>query len=124
MKIQRTDDLEAEMRKVARGEIVAPADAASPSVASTETPIIDPEQWLFSALLDMVMAHCETSENKLDSFVGWPANENAMRLLAEAGFIEITSEHEGRIKAKPLPAASALTARVEAARNRGGHSTS
>jgi hypothetical protein len=82
---------------------------------SNEADILDPEAWLFSALLDMVIAHCERSENRLDSF-GWPANENAMRLLAEAGFIEITSEREGRIEAKPLPAARALTARVEAAR--------
>jgi predicted transcriptional regulator len=36
MKIQRMNDLEAEMRKVARGEITAPADAALPSVESTE----------------------------------------------------------------------------------------
>jgi hypothetical protein len=36
MKVQRMSDLEAEMRKVARGEITAPADAASPSVDSTE----------------------------------------------------------------------------------------
>ena len=36
MKIQRMTDLEAEMRKVARGEIAAPADAAAPSVESTE----------------------------------------------------------------------------------------
>jgi hypothetical protein len=93
-------------------------------VTLTETFIIDPEQWLFSALLDMVVAHCATAENTLDSFIGWPANENAMRLLAEAGFIEITREREGRIEAKLLPAASALTARVEATRNRGGHSTS
>jgi predicted transcriptional regulator len=36
MKIQRMNDLDAEMRKVARGEITAPADAALPSVDSTE----------------------------------------------------------------------------------------
>jgi predicted transcriptional regulator len=36
MKIQRMSDLEKEMRKVARGEITAPSDAASPSVESTE----------------------------------------------------------------------------------------
>src|SRR5208282_5956841 len=36
MKIQRMDDLETEMRKVARGEIAAPADAALPSVDSAE----------------------------------------------------------------------------------------
>ena len=73
------------------------------------------EDRLLAALLDMVIAHCERSENKLDSFVGWPANENAMRLLAEAELIEITSDSDGRIEAKRLPAASALTARVEAA---------
>ncbi|MGO9740125.1 MAG: helix-turn-helix domain-containing protein [Roseiarcus sp.] len=36
MKTQRMSDLEAEMRKVARGEIPAPADAAASSVDSTE----------------------------------------------------------------------------------------
>jgi predicted transcriptional regulator len=36
MKIQRMADLETEMRKVARGEMTAPADAALPSVESTE----------------------------------------------------------------------------------------
>ena len=36
MKIQRMKDLEAEMRKVARGEMTAPADAALPSVESAE----------------------------------------------------------------------------------------
>jgi Protein of unknown function (DUF2442) len=34
MKIQRTTDLEAEMRQVARGEIPAPADAALPRVVA------------------------------------------------------------------------------------------
>jgi len=36
MKMQRMNDLEAEMRRVARGEITAPADAALPSVESAE----------------------------------------------------------------------------------------
>lgn len=36
MKIQRMKDLEAEMRKVARGEMKAPADAALPSVELAE----------------------------------------------------------------------------------------
>ncbi|HMA73969.1 MAG TPA: response regulator [Xanthobacteraceae bacterium] len=36
MKIQRMTELEAEMRKVARGEIAAPAAAAEPSVESAE----------------------------------------------------------------------------------------
>jgi hypothetical protein len=36
MKIQSLTDLEAEMRKVARGESDAPADAAAPSAATEE----------------------------------------------------------------------------------------
>ena len=36
MKMQLMNDLEAEMRKVARGEIPAPADAALPSSEMTE----------------------------------------------------------------------------------------
>ena len=36
MKLQRMKDLEAEMRKVARGEIAAPRDASLPSVESAE----------------------------------------------------------------------------------------
>ena len=36
MKIQRLTELETEMRKVARGETAAPADAALPSVELTE----------------------------------------------------------------------------------------
>ena len=36
MKIQSLKELEAEMRKVARGEVATPADAAAPSVESSE----------------------------------------------------------------------------------------
>jgi hypothetical protein len=32
--------------------------------------VVSKEDWLFSALLDMVAAHCTTLENKLDSFAG------------------------------------------------------
>ena len=46
--------------------------------------------WLFAALLDMVIEHCSTGqENSIRSF-GWSANARAMRLLAEAGYLEIT----------------------------------
>jgi hypothetical protein len=84
---------------------------------TSEADVLSSEDWLFSALLDMVIAHCERSENKLDSF-GWPANETAMRLLAEAGLIEIKSDVDGRIMADVLPAAGALTARGAAARGK------
>jgi len=36
MKVQRFEDLIAEMRAVARGEVAAPPDAAAPSVESAE----------------------------------------------------------------------------------------
>ena len=72
---------------------------------SNVSDILGPEDWLFSALLDMVIAHCQTPENKLDSFQGWPSNLNAMRLLAGAGLIEIKSDREERIWAEVLPAA-------------------
>jgi hypothetical protein len=83
-----------------------------------EVDILTPEDWLLSALLNMVIGHCQTPENKLDSFDGWPAHRNAMRLLAEAGLIEIKSDLEERILAEAAPAANALTARIEAARRR------
>ena len=85
--------------------------------------VLDPENWLFSALLDMVIAHCSTlDEGKLDSFRGWPANVTAMRLLAGAGFIEITSDQDGQVLAKVLPAAHELTALIEEARRKeNGH---
>jgi hypothetical protein len=75
------------------------------------------EGWLFAALLDMVLAHCSVPGDKLDSFIGYTANVTAMRLLAEAGFIEIESEDESteRLVAHVLPPAQELLARVEAA---------
>jgi len=82
----------------------------------SDVDVISPEEWLLSALPDMVTAHCATLDDKLDSFRGWPANATAMRLLAEVGLIEITSDQDERLLAEVLPAASSLTARVEAAR--------
>jgi hypothetical protein len=72
------------------------------------------EGWLFAALLDMVLEHCSVPGDKIDSFIGYPANVTAMRLLAEAGFIEIESEEESpeRLVAHVLPAAQELTARA------------
>jgi hypothetical protein len=93
------------------------SDPTSASIDQRLAAVVGPEDWLFSALLDMVIAHCQTmTENKLDSFTSWPANETAMRLLAEAGFIEITSDLDGRLTADVLPAGGALTARIQAAR--------
>ncbi|MGP0060452.1 MAG: hypothetical protein ACLPID_14300 [Beijerinckiaceae bacterium] len=79
-------------------------------------PSLAPEDYLFAALLNMVLEHCSVPGGKIDSFIGYPAHVTAMRLLAEAGFIEIESEDESaeRVVAHVLPAAQELAARVEA----------
>ena len=75
--------------------------------------VVAPEDWLFAALLAMVIEHCGTmAEEKLDSYQ-LKANEDAMRLLAQAGYIEIETEENERIKAKVLPAAHELMSLVK-----------
>jgi hypothetical protein len=63
-----------------------------------------PEDWLLEALLRMVLDHCARPDGTLDSYLR-PANAEAMRLLAEAGFISVDSEADDRIRATPLPVA-------------------
>jgi hypothetical protein len=60
-----------------------------------------PEDWLLEALLRMVLDHCARPDGTLDSYMR-PANAEAMRLLAEAGFISVDSEIDDRIRATPL----------------------
>jgi hypothetical protein len=71
-----------------------------------------PEDWLFAALLRMVLAHCAHPEGYLDSF-GSAANAEAMRLLAEAGFIRIDAEAGQRIRATALPQSAAFLKWIE-----------
>lgn len=81
---------------------------------SDERPLT-PEDWVFSALLDMVWQHCGSAlDDKLDSYA-ISANATAMRLLADAGLIQIESEFSRRVFANVLPAAHELAARIEAA---------
>ena len=68
-----------------------------------------PEEWLTAALLRMVLDHCARPEGTLDSF-GWRSNAEAMRLVAEAGFIQIDAEDGDRIRATVLPEAEAFFA--------------
>lgn len=77
---------------------------------------VTPEDWLTAALLDMVAQHCSTTtEGEFDSYA-ISANAAAMRLLAEAGFIEIESEFSRRVFGHITPKADALIERIEAAK--------
>jgi hypothetical protein len=73
--------------------------------------VIDPEGWLFGALLDMVLDHCSVPGDKLMSF-GWSSNAEAMRLLGGARFIEIEAESGDELVAHELPAAAELQRRI------------
>jgi hypothetical protein len=68
-----------------------------------------PEDWLFAALLRMVLEHCANDKGALDSW-GLRANSEAMRLLAEPGFIRIDTDIGGRLRASVLPDADAFLA--------------
>jgi DNA invertase Pin-like site-specific DNA recombinase len=73
------------------------------------------EGWLFAALIDMVDAHCATPESDRVKSFGWRSNARAMRLLAQAGYIEIESEDDDQIEARILPKARELMRLVAAA---------
>jgi hypothetical protein len=63
-----------------------------------------PEEWLTLALLRMVLEHCARPEAAtLDSF-GWRSNAEAMRILADSGFIRIDAEDGDCIRATVMPA--------------------
>jgi hypothetical protein len=81
--------------------------AARPEVARVKTP----EDWLFAALLRMVLEHCVTDKGTLDSW-GLRANTEPMRLVAEAGFIRIDQDTGERVRATVLPEADAFLARM------------
>jgi uncharacterized protein (DUF433 family) len=76
-----------------------------------------PEEWLTAALLRMVLAYCARPEGALDSF-GWSANAEALRLLAEGGFIRIDDEAGDRIRATVLLEAEAFLAWMTKAETR------
>jgi hypothetical protein len=85
-------------------------------MATINEPFLDPEDWLFSALFDMVEQHCGHKGDSLSSF-GWRANARAMRLLAGAGFIEIDKEDGNAIESHTLSAGRELMARLKISEN-------
>lgn len=77
------------------------------------------EDYFFALLLRMVQEHCGTmNAGEVDSY-GIEANADAMKTLAEAGFIEVAERVDGRMRATVLPKGEALLARFLAERNAG-----
>jgi hypothetical protein len=70
------------------------------------------EEFLFALLLRMVQEHCNTTvAGELKSFE-IEANADAIKALADAGYIEIIEQADNRVRATLLPAADALAARL------------
>ena len=68
--------------------------------------------WLFAALLDMVEHHCGTGGDRLLKSFGWKANARALRLLAEAGYVEIADQSGDAIEARVTSEGRVLLERV------------
>jgi hypothetical protein len=68
-----------------------------------------PEEQLSAVLLRMVLDHCARPEGTLDSF-GRLANAEAMRVLAEDGFIRIDEDSGNRLRATVMPQAESFLA--------------
>ena len=60
------------------------------------------EDWLLAILFRLVLDHCARPEGTLDSYER-QANAEAMRLLADAGFIRVDEDVGGRVRATVLP---------------------
>jgi hypothetical protein len=77
------------------------------------------EECVFALLFRMVQDHCSTmNAGELKSF-GIEANADAMKALAESGFIEIVEQAENGIRAMVLPAGETLAARFVTEKNMG-----
>jgi hypothetical protein len=71
------------------------------------------EEFLLALLLHMVQEHCTTMiAGELKSFE-IEANADAMKALAEAGYIEIVEQAGNRVRATVLPAADELATRFQ-----------
>jgi predicted transcriptional regulator len=97
-KIQSMDDLEAEMRAVARGEKPAPADAAQPSFESVEALIrlLTPEN---RQLLAIIRDRKPQSINELAEITGRAA-PNLTRTLAKleaVGFVRMRTVERRKV---------------------------
>jgi predicted transcriptional regulator len=110
-KIQSMDDLEAEMRAVARGEKPAPADAARPSFESVEPLIrlLTPEN---RKLLAIIRDRKPQSINELAEITGRAA-PNLIRTLAKleaVGFVRMRTVERRKI---PTPTVHKLHVEID-----------
>ena len=110
-KIQRLNDLEDEMRAVARGEKPAPADAARPSFESVEALIrlLTPEN---RRLLAVIRDRRPQSINELAEITGRAAS-NLTRTLAKleaVGFVQMRTVERRKV---PTPAVHRLHVEID-----------
>jgi predicted transcriptional regulator len=110
-KIQRLNDLEEEMRAVARGEKRAPADAARPSFESVEALIrlLTPEN---RRLLAVIRDRKPQSINELAEITGRAAS-NLTRTLAKleaVGFVRMRTVQRRKV---PTPAVHRLHVEID-----------
>ena len=110
-KIQRLNDLEDEMRAVARGEKPAPADAARPSFESVEALIrlLTPEN---RRLLAVIRDRKPQSINELAEITGRAAS-NLTRTLAKleaVGFVQMRTVERRKV---PTPAVHRLHVEID-----------
>ena len=81
---------------------------SEPSAEASAQVELFSEGWSFAALLDMVVEHCGAGQEGVVRSFGWRANARAMRVLAEAGYIRITSQHDDDIEALVDPSGRTL----------------
>jgi hypothetical protein len=79
-----------------------------------ERRIVTGEDELTAALLRMVLQHCGSTGNTLDSGA-ITANAEAMKILADDGLIRINEEFGRRVHATVLPEAEAFLAWMDKA---------
>jgi len=79
-----------------------------------ERRIVTGEDELAAALLRMVLQHCRTAGDTLDSGA-LTANAEAMKILADDGLIRIDEEFGRHVRATVLPEAEAFLAWMEKA---------
>jgi hypothetical protein len=90
----------------------AAMEMSAESCAFERRSVKTPEDWLFAALLSMVLEHCANEGGTYDSWLRQP-NADAMRLLGEAGFLHIDSDIGNRVLATALPKVGAFLNWIE-----------
>ncbi len=77
------------------------------------TPGLWSEEYLYAEIVEMVLRHCGTTGDELDSG-DVPVHAELMTMCEEGGLIEITNRAGGRIRSKFLPEGRDLIERLRA----------